>query len=68
MAADVSIKGSGIEVGTVRPLPITVARNRNWMYDVTPDGQRFLVATPIEQTSSEPITLVQNWTALLKKK
>jgi len=36
------------------------------LYDVTADGQRFLVATPDEQNSA-PLTLVQNWTALLKK-
>jgi len=38
------------------------------MYDVSADGQRFLVAAPREQQSSGPLTLVQNWTSLLKKK
>jgi hypothetical protein len=27
-----------------------------------------LVAAPVEQKSAAPVTLVQNWTALLKKK
>jgi len=37
------------------------------MYDVSADGQRFLVATAPDQKSSPPLTLVENWTALLKK-
>jgi Tol biopolymer transport system component len=42
---------------------------RTHSYDVTPDGQRFLVnttpETPAQQVS--PITVVLNWQALLKK-
>jgi len=37
------------------------------VYDVSSDGQRFLVNTLAEETASAPITLVVNWTALLKK-
>jgi hypothetical protein len=36
------------------------------MYDVTPDGQRFLINRIVEQ-AVQPITLVVNWPALLKK-
>jgi hypothetical protein len=37
-------------------------------YDVSVDGQRFLVNTLTEDTTSTaPITLVVNWTAALKK-
>ena len=42
-------------------------------YDVTADGQRFLIDVPVtaatSQTSSDPIpiTAVVNWTAALKK-
>jgi hypothetical protein len=35
--------------------------------DVSPDGQRFLVNTRVEEAASAPITLVVNWPALLKK-
>jgi Tol biopolymer transport system component len=35
-------------------------------YSVSPDGQRFLLAVPVE-AASPGMTLVQNWTALLKK-
>jgi serine/threonine protein kinase len=68
MAAEVSISATTIEVGAVRPLGIPVITNRGYMYDVSTDGQRFLVAAPREQQESAPLTLVQNWTALLKKK
>jgi hypothetical protein len=34
-------------------------------WDVVPDGKRFLIDTAT--TSSEPITVVLNWTAELKK-
>ena len=38
-----------------------------YQYDVTADGQRFLVNTSVEQKVSSPITVVLNWTAGLKK-
>jgi hypothetical protein len=42
--------------------------NQRFMYDVAADGERFLVATPLEETSSAtpPITLLVNWPAVLK--
>jgi Tol biopolymer transport system component len=44
-------------------LPITPLRQ---VYSVAPDGQRFLLASPVEAASS-PITVVLNWTAGLKR-
>jgi Tol biopolymer transport system component len=64
-ATEVSVKSGRIEVGSTRSLRIPVT---GYGYDVTADGQRFLVVMPREQKSAEPLTLVQNWTALLKKK
>ena len=44
-----------------RPLP------KSWnLYDVSPDGQRFLVNLPLEWTSAAPITVLTNWTEKLK--
>ncbi len=39
-------------------------------YDVTPDGQRFLMLKPTEQVQSEPnqINVVLNWFEELKQK
>ena len=63
MAAEISLKGDSEEVGAVRPLfgGLTV------QYDVSADGQRFLAVVPDELATPEPLTLVQNWTAGLKK-
>jgi Tol biopolymer transport system component len=36
-------------------------------YDVTGDGQHFVIVAPIGAKTSPPITLVQNWTALLRQ-
>ena len=71
----VAIKGdAAIEVGTAVPLfearmlngPINGVGFRA-QYDVTRDGQRFLINVPLEDTASSPITVVVNWTAGLKK-
>jgi len=40
------------------------ARNN---YVATANGQRFLVNNVVEDTASQPITVVLNWTAQLKK-
>jgi len=36
-------------------------------YDVSPDGQRFLIGTLIGETKAAPPTVILNWTADLKK-
>ena len=36
-------------------------------YLVSADGQRFLIAAPVENTVSLPITVVLNWTKLIQK-
>lgn len=66
MSAKVTIKGNEVEVGTVQSLGIPVVQGRGWMYDVSADGQRFLVAFRTEQ-KAVPLTLVSNWPLLLKK-
>jgi serine/threonine protein kinase/dipeptidyl aminopeptidase/acylaminoacyl peptidase len=67
MAADVAIKPGAIEPGPVRSLGIPVP-DGFYPYDVSADGQRFLVAAAREQKSPTALTLVENWAALLKKK
>jgi Tol biopolymer transport system component len=64
VATEVSTRSGRIEVGVTRSLRIPAG----YGYDVTADGQRFLVTMPPEQKSAAPLTLVQNWTALLKRK
>ena len=62
---------AGFEAGAVRPLfavrPRPMVTLGDYPYDVSADGQRFLVNTLVEETTSSAITLVVNWTAGLKK-
>jgi serine/threonine protein kinase len=59
MAVDVVAAATTVRTNLPRrlfPLPSTVA-----LWDVTRDGQRFLVALPIGATGAEPVTVVLNW-------
>jgi len=66
-SAVVTTKGDALEVGEVQRLfgPVNIAGN-SFRFDVAPDGQRFLIVPP-PQASTEGVTVVQNWTAGLKK-
>jgi Tol biopolymer transport system component len=67
MAAEVTAKGNTLEVGrTRRALGIALNTSRA-PYDVSADGQRILAIVQPEQKAGEPLTLIQNWTAALKK-
>jgi hypothetical protein len=62
MAVTVKGTASGFEVG--RPLPLfdaAVASQFNWPYDVSADGQRFLINIAATQTEQQ-INVVLNWT------
>ena len=66
----VDVRGtSGFETGAPRALFETrltrIATGRR--YDISSDGQRFLMNTVIGELRTNPITLVQNWAAELKK-
>ena len=67
MAAEVNVVGGDLEVRAIRPLFGSVACGGGSCFDVSADGQRFLVRTEPEQITAESLTLVQNWTATLKK-
>jgi hypothetical protein len=67
MAATVHGDGSAFAVDAVRPLFDTRLGGLRYAYDVSPDGQRFLVNTIVEEVTTAPITLVVNWPASLKK-
>lgn len=67
MAAAVNGRGAGFEVGAVQPLFETRPKIARLGYDVSADGQRFLVNTLVEEATSAPITVVVNWSAGLKK-
>jgi serine/threonine protein kinase len=68
MAAVVSEDGSSLRIGKVTPLFLT---NRvpaiGSPYDVTADGQKFLVVSQDVSQAAQPMTLITNWPALLNK-
>jgi len=74
MAAEVNGTGTAFQVGTVRPLFDVRRRSVPYLgfgtgsvYDVTGDGQRFLVnVVADEQGAPPPITVITNWTATLR--
>ena len=68
MAAEVRASGSSFEVGAVRALFETRPyRTGGAAFDVSADGQRFIIKYAQEQPTAA-ITLVVNWTSELKKK
>ncbi|HEY5839641.1 MAG TPA: protein kinase [Pyrinomonadaceae bacterium] len=68
-----SVKTGGTEFGFDAPKPLFKTRTLSLEgaifreYDVTGDGQRFLIGTRIGDTTVPPPTVILNWTALLKK-
>ena len=74
MAAQVDGTGTAFQVGAVRPLFDVRRRTVTYLlfgtgnvYDVTGDGQRFLVNMIVdEQQVAPPITVITNWTATLR--
>jgi hypothetical protein len=70
MAAAVKGDGADFEVNGSKPLieihPVN-GIGAGYPYDVSADGQRFLVNTIVEATALPPITLVVNWTAAIQK-
>jgi serine/threonine protein kinase/Tol biopolymer transport system component len=75
-AAEIRVTGSALELGAVRSLfkvdAVTNVGGISYIegsaYDVTADGQRFLVNVFLEDTSPFPVTFVANWDEALKKK
>jgi hypothetical protein len=66
MAAQIRSKGSSLEIGSVSSL--FTRSSVMWEYDIFPDGKRFLINRFIEPKETDPITIVVNWNAGLKKK
>jgi len=71
MLMSVDLKTGSFDASVPRPLFQTRTPRVDFpgfhsLYDVTPDGQRFLVVSEPEGRSSPPITIVLDWTAGLK--
>ena len=63
IAVPVDGSGPAFRPGVEVPLFEAPPRRGDWAYDVSPDGNRFVVNTPLDQASTEPITVVVNWLA-----
>jgi Tol biopolymer transport system component len=57
--------GPTLQAGTSAPLFHVETGIRN--FDVSPDGSRFLVSTPLEKSPESPIRVILNWDAALKR-
>jgi hypothetical protein len=36
-------------------------------WDIAPDGKKFLFITQVSESNSSPMTVILNWSALLKR-
>jgi len=68
--ADVTTDAKAFRVGAVKTLFALsgVAGVPGQLYDVTPDGQKFIAVQDLMHTSTAPLTLVIHWDAELEKK
>ena len=71
MAAPVTI-GTNFDAGT--PVTLFQATPRQpvlvydrFVYDVSRDGQRFLINTPVKKADTQPMSVILNWPAKLNK-
>jgi Tol biopolymer transport system component len=61
--------GAAFEKGTPRELfQVSTRRTNIPQFDPFPDGQRFVMNTVVTEKASTPLTLVQNWSSLVKTK
>jgi Tol biopolymer transport system component len=69
MAVAVESGAASLRLGMPKPLFQTRLEldSVQRQYDVSADGKRFLLAQPVEESASVPITVIFNWPALLKK-
>jgi eukaryotic-like serine/threonine-protein kinase len=66
MAVEVSARNETLDVGRVQRLFGGVITSQGWSYDVSADGQKFVLVDG-GASSLLPVTLLQNWPASLHK-
>jgi eukaryotic-like serine/threonine-protein kinase len=68
VAVDVTTPGNTVKLGAPHALFQAVGIQRDFgPYDVSADGKKFLINSGNLKEGTNPVTLVQNWTAELKK-
>jgi serine/threonine protein kinase/Tol biopolymer transport system component len=67
MSVEVHTERGGFQIGVPKPVLDTRVKGleNGWPYEVSPDGRRVLLNVPT--TTAQTITLLVNWTALLRK-
>ena len=61
VSLEVDLAAEGFRAGATQRLFQRHGGNAQWRYDVAPDGNRFLVAAPLEEDLASPVTLITNW-------
>jgi Tol biopolymer transport system component/predicted Ser/Thr protein kinase len=69
---EVPVDGTGAAFQHQKPVPlfqsvVPQTRSPDYLYDVTADGQKFLIVEPVEKAETMPLTLLTDWRASLKK-
>ena len=67
MAAEVRARGAQLEIGTPRELFASSDRRGTADFEVSRDGQRFLVNRGADTLSKPVVNMIVNWTAGRKK-
>jgi eukaryotic-like serine/threonine-protein kinase len=68
MTVPVTLRAGSFEAGTPHLLfELRPTSTPGTHYDVTADGQRFVVSVPVQAEGASPLTLVLNWPALLQR-
>jgi eukaryotic-like serine/threonine-protein kinase len=68
LCTEVNLSTDSLSVGnTVTVTNRRIVRRYNALYDVFPDGQHFVISTVPDEILHGPVTLLNNWPALLKK-
>jgi len=71
MVSSVKTRGSEFEFSTPKALfktnTLSVSGNTAHEFEVSSDGQRFLIGTLVGDTKVPPPTVILNWPALVKK-
>jgi serine/threonine protein kinase len=68
MAVSLKVGADTIQPSTPRELFPLPAVDDGWCpYDITADGQRFLMRATPERGAAQPLTIIVNWPALLKE-
>jgi hypothetical protein len=67
-AVKVTARGETIEIGPEEPLGTIVSPVGVSPYDVSSDGQRFIVITPVGSRETADISVILNWDAEIAKK